>query len=440
MPVLDLRTDEEHDCDRILYSSAFRRLAGVTQVVAVRETQLFHTRLTHTMKVAQLARRLAQDLNRDPAHRAALNQIGGINEAAAEAAALAHDLGHPPFGHVGEQTLDRKCLSAGIDGYEGNAQTFRIVTKLAQRSAPDPGLQLHQRTLNGILKYPWHRAAEDPGADASPAKKLHWAKWGAYQTEAREFGGARAGDTTDSPSVEALLMDWCDDISYALHDLEDFWRVGLIPVDRIVVDEDERSAFLLKAGRALGSKPGYSDDLAQRAFKGLKEYLPDKPYQGTLEDRRLLHEKTSYFIADYFSAVTIVAGPERVRIDPRKWHEIMLLKQLTWQYVVNNPALASLQRGQQEIVSRLFDDLCAWLEADGQDGTEHRLPARLRRIYEFVANDSATPPEFASPDKLRARAVADYIAALTEDQAVDLFNRLNGPTTGTSVLEGWLRW
>ena len=93
----DWRTSEEHDCDRIHYSSAYRRLAGVTQVVAVNERQLFHNRLTHTNKVALLARRLAQDLARDGGYASTLSAIGGVNEAAAEAAALAHDLGHPPL-------------------------------------------------------------------------------------------------------------------------------------------------------------------------------------------------------------------------------------------------------------------------------------------------------------------------------------------------------
>jgi dGTPase len=128
----DKRSDSEHDCDRILYSDAFRRLGGVTQVVAVGEKPLFHTRLTHTLKVAQLARRVAQNLARS-ADAQVLKAVGGIDTDAAEAAGLAHDLGHPPFGHIGEMALNGRCEAAELEGYEGNAQTVRILTKLAIR-------------------------------------------------------------------------------------------------------------------------------------------------------------------------------------------------------------------------------------------------------------------------------------------------------------------
>lgn len=147
----DRRTDAEHDCDRILYSDAFRRLGGVTQVIAVGEKPLFHTRLTHTLKVAQLARRMAENVLKDVSSRDAVEAAGGLDASAAEAAGLAHDLGHPPFGHIGEEALHRKCEQVRLEGYEGNAQSFRILTKIAVRDAQAPrGLSLKdRRTLNG---------------------------------------------------------------------------------------------------------------------------------------------------------------------------------------------------------------------------------------------------------------------------------------------------
>jgi len=117
----DRRDECEHDCDRILYSDELRRLGEVTQVVAVGEMPLFHTRLTHTLKVQQLARRMAEHLSRKEETREHIEELGGLEPSAAEAAGLAHDLGHPPFGHVGEQALDRLCIDHHLDGFEGNS-------------------------------------------------------------------------------------------------------------------------------------------------------------------------------------------------------------------------------------------------------------------------------------------------------------------------------
>jgi dGTPase len=143
----DVRRPSQSDRDRILYSSAFRRLAGITQVVAPAEGQVFHNRLTHTLEVAQIGRRLAEKLLHEY-DREFIDSIGGINPDVVEAAALAHDLGHPPFGHIAEETLCK--LLDGIrssdypgtwfkEGFEGNAQSFRIVTTLALRYPPDSG-------------------------------------------------------------------------------------------------------------------------------------------------------------------------------------------------------------------------------------------------------------------------------------------------------------
>ena len=149
----DQRTPFKRDRDRILYTNALRRLAGVTQVAADSEPHVFHNRLTHTLEIAQIARRIAERLARDNSEAALA--LGGIDPDVAEAAALAHDLGHPPFGHIAEELLDDlMCGEQKIrDGFEGNAQSFRIVTKLAVRNL-HPGLDLTRATLNAILKYP----------------------------------------------------------------------------------------------------------------------------------------------------------------------------------------------------------------------------------------------------------------------------------------------
>ena len=152
------RTDDhrgpfQRDRDRIIYTSAFRRLAWVTQVVSAYEGDPFHNRLTHTLEVAQIGKRLAEKLLDEQPEEA--TAIGGLDPEVVEAAALAHDLGHPPFGHAAERELDRLVRESGTsDGFEGNPQSFRVVTKLSVKGRESPGLNLTRATLDAILKYP----------------------------------------------------------------------------------------------------------------------------------------------------------------------------------------------------------------------------------------------------------------------------------------------
>lgn len=425
--VRDQRSQSEKDGDRILYSSAFRRLTGVTQVVSVSETALFHNRLTHTIKVAQLAERLAQDLVRGGFADEHLIDIG-----ATKAGALAHDLGHPPFGHVAEDTLRDLCTERGIDGFEGNAQSFRILTKLARRPSSDLGLGLSPRTLNAVLKYPWLRTPSPPEPGASKEERHRWKKWGAYLSDKDAFLEARDGDTSDQRSIEAEIMDWADDVSYALHDLEDFYRVGLLPLERL---EDERDWFTASAAIDLGDEPSFDSDLFSSALRKHIGLLPKRAYTGSDADRQTLHRQTNGLIDAFFSAVRVNAAG-RLVIDSAVRHEVMLLKQLTWQYVVNSPALATLQKGQTHIIESLFCMLSDWLTKERQ---VHRLPTRLQRIHDTVRSDDAMTGVLAAPDAIAARTAADYIAGLTEEQAVDLYRRLYG-LSSRSILEGWVRW
>lgn len=425
--VQDERSPSEKDGDRILYSSAFRRLTGVTQVVSVTETALFHNRLTHTIKVAQLAERLAQDLV-----RGGFADSNQIDVGAAKAGALAHDLGHPPFGHVAEAKLSDLCTERGIDGFEGNAQSFRILTKLARRASAEPGLGLSPRTLNAVLKYPWFRTETRPTEGASRQEKHRWKKWGAYRSEGEAFAEARAGDESAQRSIEAEIMDWADDVSYALHDLEDFYRVGLLPLERLA---DERDWFTTSAAIDLGDEPTFDPDLFSGALRKQIGLLPKRAYTGSDEDRQTLHQQTNGLIDAFFSAVRVNASG-RLVIDAAVRHEVMLIKQLTWQYVVNSPALATLQQGQTHIIETLFVRLYDWLMQEFQ---VHRLPTRLQRIRDAVRRDDAMTGALGTPEAIAARTAADYIAGLTEEQAIDLYRRLYG-LSSRSILEGWVRW
>lgn len=231
------RTPAQRDRDRILYSSAFQRLAYVTQVTAPEAGHTFHNRLGHSLKVAQVGRRNAERLrklaDRKQLPPAAAGLALSLDPDAVEAACLAHDLGHPPFGHVAEKALHeeaREALGTGFDAFEGNAQSFRIVTRLAVRNTLS-GLSLTRQTLDALLKYPW-------AFSMNPTAKAHH-KWGFYSVgggdrEAFEFVRPEADADAEGPRcLEAEIMDWADDLTYAVHDLDDFFRAGLIPLHRL---------------------------------------------------------------------------------------------------------------------------------------------------------------------------------------------------------------
>lgn len=224
-----------------------------------------------------------------------------------EAACLAHDLGHPPFGHTAERELDRLATSACLaDGFEGNAQSFRIVTALAASSSLGPGLNLTRATLNAILKYPWLRGQHPKIRD----------KWGAYESERPHFTWARElsdsnEETKLEKSPEAFLMDLADDITYSVHDVDDFYRAGLVPIDRLRVDVRERSRFYEEVfDRRAGKLPeDMEEGFLCQAFDRLIEKIPqEKPYVGTKRDRGLLRDLTGSLIGDFVRAVTVRSG------------------------------------------------------------------------------------------------------------------------------------
>lgn len=238
----DQRSEGQRDRDRILYSSALRRLVGVTQVVSPSEGHVFHNRLTHSLEVAQIARRIGEKFENIDGEQAELvKQYGGVDSEVCEAAALAHDLGHPPFGHIAEDELDKLARKRGlVDGFEGNAQSFRIITKLSAHPDTNFGLNLIRATLNAVLKYPWLRDFEDPQSN-----NLYFRKFGAYYTESDDFKWAREGfGETRHKTLEADIMDYADSIAYSIHDLEDFYRAGLIPLGLLASDTAEYDKFI----------------------------------------------------------------------------------------------------------------------------------------------------------------------------------------------------
>lgn len=411
----DQRSEFERDRDRLLYSSAFHRLAGITQIVRAGEADVFHTRQQHTIKVAQVGRRLGQKLRAEQPDEA---NYRGLDAEVVEAACMAHDLGHPPFGHIGEHTLNELVSKHDDEGFEGNAQSFRILTKLAVRFPDSPGIDMTRATLAACLKYPWFRAKR--------GKKSK--KWSAYSSEKDDFEFAREFHSHDDKTLEAELMDWADDVAYSVHDLEDFHRCNALPWQR-VFGEKERII-----DHALGPSPTRKDkqkfteayERLQSFLEGTYSALLTDSYDGTRLQREQLRRMTSQLIDKYIRAISI--NPDRsstktVTFNEDALTEVQLLKQITRDYIIGSPTLSAQQHGQQRIITDLFDAL--WDGHNRELGYPAFLPIRLRYLAEV-------------PNTSRARLVADCIASLSESEAIGLHARLTGSVTG-SVLDPIVR-
>ncbi len=350
-----------------------------------------------------------------------MNEAGGIDPDVAEAAALAHDLGHSPFGHIVEEVLDELAVENKVlEGFNGNAQSFRIVTKLAVRHEQIEGLNLTRATLDAILKYPWFRQTGGGGK----------AKWGAYRSEEQEFQWARArhqsGD--ERKSVEAEIMDWADDIAYAIHDVEDFYRAGVIPLDRLVSDSAETDRFLNRAIDRLHNVSDYAPDDLKDAFLDLVQALPLRtPYDGSRRQRAVLRSFTATLIGRYIGSLQLNDVPSddrRIKLDPVSEKQVLMLKQLTWHYVIDSPGLATQQFGQRHIIRKLFE---IYLE-EAVSGK-----ARERAQYKIFPLRVQEQLRRANGDEEIVRIIVDLIASMTEQQAVQLHQTLTGTTLGSFV-------
>lgn len=413
----DQRHPFQRDRDRLLYSSGFQRLAGVTQIVRVGEADFFHTRQQHTIKVAQIARRLAEYCQTNHASAATLH---GVDPDVVEAAAIAHDMGHPPFGHVAEYELNDLVTGAGdVAGFEGNAQSFRIVTKLSVRF-DEPGLNLCRATLAAILKYPWVVERTDARRNK---------KWSAFPSEEEDFSFAREFHPHSSQTAEAALMDWADDIAYSVHDMEDCHRSGLIPWADIF-DTDQSKALIAPIAASWHNAPSDATELLTDALTRLKalfaEIFPSfrTPYDGCREQRKDLRTVTSALIKRFVLATSIVPETvgEPLNIDPLAMAMVQLLKRLTRLYIIQTPSLAAQQHGQRVIIRGLFQ---AIMEGGASGRIPGFTPARLRYLWDYS-------------DGSVARFAADFVSSLTERQAVELYGRLYGSSPG-SVLDPLIR-
>jgi len=421
----DHRKSFQIDRDRILYSSAFRRLAQVTQVVTAGEGHVFHNRLTHSLKVAQVARRLAERLLREQPTIA--EEAGGIDPDVVESAALSHDLGHPPFGHTAEEALDECAIKHGlIDGFEGNAQSFRILTRLAIHRNDYYGLNLTRATLNAVLKYPWLRNSQD-------SKSKEFRKYSVYNLDQESFLFTRPkGDK--SQTIEASIMDFADDITYSVHDLEDFYLAGLIPLELLAVDRDEFHRFIEewlrespnnKIAQVAKQDPYRFQNFLDATYNLRGQYQP-----GSFEQKAQIKLISSQLIQTYVKSVTLGLeyGDRGYLVQNQaKEEELKFLQRIVWSYVISNPKLSTQRFGQKRIIRTLFE---MYLEATLK-GDLSFIPVRFIREYREICDRADQDME-----QEKTRMAVDIVASLSEAEAVLKYRRLTGFSQG-SFLDYW---
>jgi dGTPase len=413
--VIDQRTPAQRDRDRILYSSAFRRLAGVTQVVGPLEGHIFHNRLTHTLEVAQIARRVAEKFahSKNADVQGLTAELGGIDPDVVEAAALVHDLGHPPFGHAGEAELNKLVFEKKTkDGFEGNPQSFRIVTRLAAHRDQYKGLNLTRATLNASLKYPFLKRKKDRCEEVR--------KFGAYDSDVQAFDFAREGSKGDQKSVEAQIMDFADGVAYSVHDLDDFYRAGLIPIDRLHREKTDDFERFIGEWKLEPKEVSVTEiDAQQQSIRTwLSVFFGDLESAATFKQRALLRTRTASLIGRFVTNVQL----QKPAVDglvlqvPVEDRVLMrFCQRLVWKYVIQNPALATQQFGQRRIIKILFE---VYVHA-----------ARKRR--DLIPPRYHVELEQATDDTALTRLAADIVASMTDNQANIMFGRFSGAVTGS---------
>ncbi|MET8678526.1 deoxyguanosinetriphosphate triphosphohydrolase [Streptomyces sp. NPDC004647] len=407
------RTSFQRDRARVLHSAALRRLAGKTQVVtpgtapeelADGTTSLAwdaspRTRLTHSLECAQVGRELGAALGCDPD--------------LVEAACLAHDLGHPPFGHNGEQVLDDFAKDCG--GFEGNAQSLRLLARLepkrfvhdASGELVSVGLNLTRATLDAATKYPWPRGGHPTNRGSR--------KFGVYEDDLPLFRWIREGAPDHRQCFEAQVMDWSDDVAYSVHDIEDGLHAGHLVPGMLLAAPDRHEVFACAVDRYAppGTEP---DELAEALDRLINQDWWPHGYDGSAVAQSRLKDTTSQLIGRFClaaeGATREAYGTGRLTryaaelVVPRATRlECAVLKAVADLYV--------MQRAEQELVRAnqrvVLSELAEVLSARAPDG----LDPQFRALHKAAEDDGA-----------RQRVVVDQIAALTDGSARGLHARL----------------
>ncbi len=381
------RTEFARDRARIIHSFALRRLAAKTQVAVPWATDFPRTRLSHSLECAQVGRELGAALGADPDLM--------------EGACLAHDIGHPPFGHNGEEALNQIAASCG--GFEGNAQSIRLLIRLEAKTVlPDGksiGLNLTRASLDAATKYPWSRVENAR-------------KFGVYEDDLEIFNWYRSGVESGKTSMEAQIMDWSDDVAYSVHDLEDSLVSGQIKLDQLSSDlpklfkvaqemyladitEGEMQAALV-ALQKLSCWPRYYDG-THRSLARLKDLASQLIGRFAQAAEVATQEKYGDGDLTRYNANLVVPRAQRV--------EVALLKSMAGHYVIN-ASDSQIRYGEQQ---RLLTEL-----------VEAILESAPTTLESFFLQDWQN----AQSDQARLRVVIDQVASLTDPGAVALHKRL----------------
>ncbi|MGO9077971.1 MAG: deoxyguanosinetriphosphate triphosphohydrolase [Streptosporangiaceae bacterium] len=377
----------ERDRARVLHSAALRRLAAKTQVVEVGSADFIRTRLTHSLECAQIGRELGAALGCDPD--------------LVDTACLAHDLGHPPFGHNGENALAELAASCG--GFEGNAQSLRLLTRL-EAKVPAAGLNLTRASLDATLKYPW----------LAPAGRGP-AKYGAYADDAAVFGWIREGVPDQRPCLEAQVMDWADDVAYSVHDLEDGLHSQLIrleqlrdPAERAAVAELALASYLMPGAVSHADLCAVFDELMEldcwpagfdggpAASAGVKNLTSELIGRFCRAAQQATRPGGSPPLTRYAAILTV---PARQRL------ECALLKAVTAHYVMTRAGAAAVQAREREIIGELAAAVLAG------------APSTLDLMFAPAFTAAKSDPE-------RLRVIVDQVASLTDVSAAAWHARL----------------
>jgi dGTPase len=437
------RTHFQRDRARVLHSSALRRLAAKTQVVRAGSGDFPRTRLTHSLECAQIGRELGAALGCDPD--------------LVDAACLAHDIGHPPFGHNGENALSALASPGGAlecGGFEGNAQSLRLLTRLEPK-VPGAGLNLTRAALDAALKYPWvygrAPAGARPGLAADtggePSAPEPPGKCGAYLSDLPVFEWIRQGAPAGRRCLEAQVMDWADDVAYSVHDVEDGLHAGLVPLAALF-SPAERSVV---AGVALDSycDPSWAASRAEleevfAAF--LAQPFWDFTFDGGLAALAAVKNLASELVGRFCGAAEQatpgqaagaghrvarpgVAGPGAAGlrryaaglvVPRRELLECALLKGVALHYVMRREGAAAQQAGEREVIAELALAI--------YDGAPDAFDPVLRPAWAdagpaATGTASGTKPEMASETE-RRRVVIDQVASLTDRSAIVWHRRL----------------
>ena len=391
------RGEFARDRARVVHSSALRRLGAKTQVLSPTGGDFARTRLSHSLEVAQIGREMAIDL--------------GLNADMGDMACLAHDLGHPPFGHNGEKALD--AWSREFGGFEGNAQTLRLLTRIEPKvigaDGRSYGLNLTRASLDATCKYPWRRvgAKAEPGAD-------HSVKFGAYEDDLEVFEWLREGAPVNRKSVEAQVMDFADDVAYSVHDFEDAIVSKFIDV-RVLADRANDADLLGKISAWNGGATSIAA-LAEalERLRANQYWMNDFDHSpsglGNLKNLTSaligsLVSRTVDAIIDASPAESLVRFGALLVIPAEVRAEISVLKGIVSAFLMSHESRRPYYEWQRGLLTELADALLASNGADLD-------------VYSALAWSKATD------DTQKHRVIVDQIACLTDQSALTWHHRL----------------